>query len=947
MTDPTPAAPPPSDDAFRQLLAECIDTMGRGGTPAVEERLRAAPEHAAAIRERLAKLVRAGLLAAEPEGEPEIPERLGEYRLLSRLGAGGMGVVYLAEQGSLGRKVALKLLRPEQRFFPGARERFRREVEAIARLGDPGIVPIYAVGEAEGIAFFTMEHVQGASLADAIAALHGEPPQRLTGRDLGAVAAARAGEELPERLPELFAGSWVAACCRAVAAMAKAAQHAHERGVVHRDLKPSNAMVTPDGRVRLLDFGLAAAEGTLRLTRTGAQLGTLHYMAPEQLENGETDARTDVYALGVSLHELLALEAPFHEASAERLRAAILTGVPKRLVARNPEVPRDVATICARAMERDPARRYPTAQALADDLERFLSHRPIEARPAGPMLRLRRWCQRHPTAATAVVLLTIAAAAVPVVVHVVRHEEAVARALAETTARQNLQLAVDAIAQMVTQARSAAMTSTPGLDPVRLRQLDDAVARLRALAAGNAEDPQVRSLLARGLLQAARVRQGLGQDERALEALAEAEPLLERLRTELPKEVGLRDDHEALLLTRASAFASLNRFADAEALWRRLIDEAKDLDVATASAERLLTVTSCRNNLSRLLGASGQEAQALAELQAALPLDTRVRQLRTTNDVQIDSARLRVNIGTLQRKTGKIDEALATYRGVLSDLTALAAANGKDPEVVRETARVRFAMATIGTMQKRPAEAAPLRQQALAALRELVAGFPDRTAYRQELGSMAFQASCDAQEEGDRAAAETLAREAVASHGELVARQPGPEARTDLGTFERQLANLLLLRGERAGALALLEQAIARQRQVVVERPDDPHYRISLASLLQELGIHHWRAEAWPKAREAWRAAVEVYDAVLAAGVGTPKEPRRLPMLLQVLAQAELMCDDFEGVVRALARLQQVRPLDRATLAAAGEGLHVADRADFQALLEKAPVAPDAHGAGK
>jgi serine/threonine protein kinase len=224
--------------------------------------LAAHPSLADRLRERLHKLERAGLLGPSEDAAAEIPAQLGEFKLQKRLGSGGMGVVFLAEQVSLGRTVALKLVRPEQRFFPGARARFRREVEAVARLGDAGIVPIYSVGQDQGVDFFAMEYVRGASLGDVIAARARDAAERAGGpRGRGGRCDARRAAGA-DPLPEVFAGTWVQTCCRIVLRMARAAQHAHERGVVHRDLKPNNTMVTPDGRVLLLDFGLAAAAGT-------------------------------------------------------------------------------------------------------------------------------------------------------------------------------------------------------------------------------------------------------------------------------------------------------------------------------------------------------------------------------------------------------------------------------------------------------------------------------------------------------------------------------------------------------------------------------------------------------------------------------------------------------------------------------------------------------------
>ena len=919
MTDPAPLDPThvAPEETFRRLLAACIEAVGARGSDALEALLAAHPEHAAALRLRLDKLVRAGLLSLEPEPSAELSERLGEFRLLRRLGAGGMGVVYLAEQASLGRTVALKLVRPEQRFFPGARERFRREVEAIARLGDPGIVPIYTVGEAEGIHYFTMEHVRGASLADALLAVHDRHPTDLLGADLAAAAAARAAVPVPSPLPETFAGTWVQACCRVVARMARAVQHAHERGVVHRDLKPSNAMITPDGRVLLLDFGLAAAEGTLRITRTGAQLGTLHYMAPEQLQDGPVGPCTDVYALGVTLHELVALEPPFHAASSERLRAAILTGVPRPIRSRGAEVPRDVETICRRAMACEPGRRYQSASELAQDLERFLSHRPILARPAGPWLRLSRWVRRRPTAATALAILLVAAGAVPFAMQLARLE-------AETSARANLRNAAAAIDRMLTQVRDPALQNAPGLDRVRLQQLDAAERLLGDLYRQNQGEREVQVLYIRGAIQAAQVRQACGANERVLHDLTAIEPVLANLRQEPPDQPELLVDHCALWLTLGSACAGLGRIPEAVEHWQRLITATRALALATA-----------HNNQSRVLAGNGDRQGALRELQHALAIEPEPSPAAGTKvELAIDRARMRMNRAALLRDEGQLDAAAAEYTALTELLAGLDAEAPRQPNLQLELARVHFARSELAVRRQQHDVAAAEREPALATLRELATAYPERTAYRRDLGVMLFQASVGVQQAGQKDQAERLVREAIQSHELLLQTAPeAAESRGELSTFRRQLAGLRFAAGAKDEAVALLEQAIAEQAEVAAARPTDPYYRLDLAALQQELGIHHWKGERWAQARAAWRGAADNYEQALAAGRKDALGPRGLPLVLQVLAQAEMMCDDFDGVVAALTRLQAAAPLPASSLREAGAGLHVAERADFQALV--------------
>ncbi|MBL8766531.1 MAG: serine/threonine protein kinase, partial [Planctomycetes bacterium] len=383
-------------DPVEDLLAEILEQPPASQRAALDAACVRAPEHARALRERFDALVRAGL--ASPPSEA-FPERLGDFRLLDRIGGGGMGVVFLAEQISLRRKVALKVIRPEHLFFEGARARFQREIEAVARLQHPGIVPVHTVGEDAHVPYFAMEHVHGKTLAQIVAAVKDRDPASLSGRDLAALVAPDAdGGADP-----MFSGSWTHAMFRIVAQVADALAHAHERGVVHRDVKPSNVILDADGRARLLDFGIAGlgsdATGGERLTRSGACIGSLPYLSPEQV-HGEArpdDPRVDVYALGVTLYELLTLRLPFSADSVEALQRAIVLAQPEPLRSRNPSVSWEAATVCLTAMEQDAERRYASAAAVAADVRNVLELRPIAAKRPSAALRTRRWIQRHPT----------------------------------------------------------------------------------------------------------------------------------------------------------------------------------------------------------------------------------------------------------------------------------------------------------------------------------------------------------------------------------------------------------------------------------------------------------------------------------------------------------------------------------------------------------------------
>ena len=411
----------PSPDELESRLAQAIDRLAAGDGPesALDAACADAPELRETLRRRLALLAEMGILG--DESADTSPSRMGRFRVLQKLGGGGMGVVHLAFDEELQRTVALKLIRPEQLWFEGARQRFQREVDIVAGLAHPGVVPVYSVGEEAGLPWFAMELVRGCSLADALNDLAGRDRAALSGSDLEAVVMARAaridaaqgGDGKPSPKSDggwLYAGSWEQTCLRIVARVAETLEHAHQRGVIHRDLKPSNIMLTAGGggasRALLVDFGLATSGDSSEITTTGARLGSLPYMAPEQTR-GETDsldARCDVYGLGVTLFELLTLEPPFRAPSDPALLADIQSGRhrPPRELA--PELSWEGETVCLTAMEPDAARRYGSAAEFAADLEAVLAHRPIAARRAGPWRAARRWVKRHPTAAVAALL---------------------------------------------------------------------------------------------------------------------------------------------------------------------------------------------------------------------------------------------------------------------------------------------------------------------------------------------------------------------------------------------------------------------------------------------------------------------------------------------------------------------------------------------------------------
>jgi serine/threonine protein kinase/predicted Zn-dependent protease len=356
-------------------------------------------------------------------GQPPKIRHLGDFEILREIGRGGMGVVYEARQVSLNRRVALKVMFGGPTLSAKAVQRFRREAEAAGKLHHSHIVPVYLTGEEDSVHFYAMEMIDGPSLDRVLRRLREPPVELMAHRDTAVhadvpparnqltasltrtspheeapVPAPRAMADLPA---SLTGSDYFEAVARMIADVADALEHAHQLGVIHRDIKPSNLLLAPDGKLCVNDFGLARLAEQPSVTGTGEFVGTPTYMSPEQITAGRTplDHRTDIYSLGATLYELLTLQVPFTGERREQVLAQILHKEPKPPRRLNQKVPRDLETICLKAMEKDPDRRYQTAGQLADDLRRYLNRFAITAHRAGPVARLHKWVRRRPALA--------------------------------------------------------------------------------------------------------------------------------------------------------------------------------------------------------------------------------------------------------------------------------------------------------------------------------------------------------------------------------------------------------------------------------------------------------------------------------------------------------------------------------------------------------------------
>jgi serine/threonine protein kinase/WD40 repeat protein len=389
------------DALVGQIADEFTQRLNQGEHPDAGEYVRRHPEIGGVLRDVLAALemvrVASPELAAAPAAEPAAPVHgcLGDFRILREVGRGGMGVVYEAEQISLSRPVALKILPFAATLDPKQLQRFKNEAQAAAHLHHQNIVPVYAVGCERGVHYYAMQLVPGQTLASVIDELRDQASSGRAGPAHHPTPHVAAPEQITERStanPAFF---------RTVAEFgvqaAQALEHAHQLGVVHRDIKPANLLVDDRRHLWITDFGLARLQGDTGLTLTGDMVGTLRYMSPEQALGPHTqvDQRTDIYSLGATLYEVMTLEPAVRGSERHELLRAIAEEEPRLPRRHNRNIPEDLETIALKAMAKSVTERYGTAQELADDLQRFLTDQPIRARRPSWLQYGKRWARRH------------------------------------------------------------------------------------------------------------------------------------------------------------------------------------------------------------------------------------------------------------------------------------------------------------------------------------------------------------------------------------------------------------------------------------------------------------------------------------------------------------------------------------------------------------------------
>lgn len=897
---------------LEELAAEFIARWRQGERPKIDDYCRRFPALAAEIRELFPALVMMERIGAdddfvrpEPLTSPSriAGERLGDFRILREVGRGGMGVVYEAEQVSLGRRVALKVL--SNRLMDERQvKRFEREAKAAGRLHHTNIVPVFGLGHEQGHHYYVMQFIDGLGLDKVLDELKRLRERPFAGRDLHsdarlAVPAGIAATQtaiahvaaslvtgqfglspsIPDMQPECEKPNPVAttsapvrgddalhdtdrmglsdtqsrfhnvnlleesvgrntsgaarhaywqSVARIGVQVANALQHAHDQGVLHRDVKPANLLLDRRGTVWVTDFGLAKGGEQDDLTRTGDVVGTLRYMAPEQFE-GNAEARSEIYALGLSIYEMLALRPAFDETERHKLVRQVTHDTPPRLRHLDPSIPRDLQTIIEKAIDRDLAQRYPTAGDLAADLQRFLDHEPIAARRTTFAQRIRKWVLRHQPIAWSAAASTLAVLVIGLISLWVSndriHNEQVVTRQALDRAEENLKLAVQAVDEMLTQVGDEELKDIPHLDHVRRKLLYRALAYYQVLYEKHSDDPSVRYETAMAAARTGRIRHELDQLSDAQTAYDRAVELFDRL-------VKMTPDKPEYLLGKAQAHRGRGELLQHTARMRE------------AESDYLASL----NLLQGVEVADGYDVDRHQSLGQTLS-----------------------RIGALMELTGRRDEAEPYLRQACQELRRRAELlpDAADPQLElfsAESSLDRVA-ASRGDAEK-IANARRIVEQG----RRLATQFPANPRARRLLGESLITLGFNHMNGRESADSELVMREARQVFEKLTEEFPGIVTyRRGLIASNINLGAAIIASGRREEGRQVLAQAIQVAERPANEYPDVPEYRSMLAAALNNVAMSYLRDPAGQEeACRLLRQAIDHHRAALAVNPHNP-----------------------------------------------------------------------------
>ncbi len=940
-------------DSVEKLADEFAERYRRGERPAIAEYERQYPHLAEQIRELFPALAfleqnRPAKEVLPVDAKGTIPTQLGEYRIVREIGRGGMGVVYEAEQGSLGRRVALKILSTSALLDPSHVKRFRQEAMAAARLHHTNIVPVFGTGEQDGVHYYAMQYIDGRGLdavlrevkrlragtPQAVATLH--PDSAPTGVLPNSIVTGQFAAVTPsyeQKAPEVSGSSgngdtatsitcadasstssgdlraYFSSVARIGVQAADALAYAHAQGVLHRDIKPSNLLLDAHGTVWVTDFGLAKADDAANLTHTGDVVGTLRYLPPERFA-GQSTPRGDVYALGLTLYEMLTLRPGFTAPDRGQLIHQVTQEEPARPRQIDRRISRDLETIVLKAIAKNPEGRYRTVRELAEDLRRYLEDRPIEARRTTSWEHFRLWCRRKPAlaAVSGVALLSLLTGLVLVSWQWWRAEKQYTRA------ENHRRKAFAAVDRMLTRVGDVQLRHVPQMEAKRRQLLEDALEFYQEILQEDTTDPAVRLEVGRAYARIGDIHYWLGRPDQAEGAYRQGRALIEQLTIEFPRNsenrfalatvhraMGISDENrgqsasgEANHLKCISLLAELDREQPANQEYRRALSQSHlalgnlysgTTQFAKAQAEFLSSVTIeeqlIRDHpgvpdhqqtlakgllaLARVYLHNGRETEAEeAFLKAIAAWDEAVRDQPDNNEYLATFAIVHQNLGLLYRQLGRLEKAETAYAKSLTVWQQLTRLHPQIPVYKFDLGAAHQNMASLYRAMSRNKDAETAFENALAIQEPLARAHPDIPDYRLALGQTYNNLGMFHARVGQVAKAETAYEQALATHGELH-RSHGENLK-----FAVNLAGSCVNFGDFLRSNGKLELAIERYSQAIETFEDalkrEPRHDQSRAGLF---GAHWGRATArvqaehLDKANADWRRAVDLSEGQL------------------------------------------------------------------------------------
>ncbi|MBY0527140.1 MAG: protein kinase [Gemmataceae bacterium] len=807
------------------------------------------------------------------------------YEILGELGRGGMGVVYKARHVSLQRLVALKMVLTGEYASPQELARFRGEGLAVARLHHPNIVQIYEVGEQNGRPFFSLEFVDGGSLA-----------QRLAGTTLPARSAAAMAETL-----------------------ARAVHHAHQQGIVHRDLKPGNILLkvvsgqssvvskdkaAPSSALttdhlslttipKITDFGLAKrTDGASDQTKTGSVLGTPSYIAPEQAAGRkEIGPSADIYALGAILYEMLTGRPPFRGESSMDTILQVMSEEPVAPRQLQPKLPRDLETICLKCLEKEPRKRYATADDLADDLRSFLDHKPIRGRPVGTRERMWRWSRRNPVVATLSALLLVALVGGFLSMTVLwRRAEAnfqdaqhqrrnaevnlaeaeLQRTKAETNLREaqkqkaraeeSFRQARQAVDDFFTTVSDSRLLNVPSLQPLRKELLDLALKYYQEFLKQHGNDPTIQKELARAYFRVGLINSQLGDGAKSLAAYQQSLEVYQQLLRADPDSVEYQHMAAAVGHNIAIHQIAHGRYADAERVLRDTVALREKL-ARSAPDNSLLqqSLAFSQEALAQHQASVGNIAEAFRLFEQSRLLRDKMAQAKPNTAVPLlQLARSLYSIGYLQYETGQLGDARRNLQQTRDICVRLTTPPIGSAEALQHLAQAASALGEVHLAAGQLPQALAAFEEARKLQAKLASENPTVAAYQRDLARTHYRVARALRAGGKNAEALAAAQQARTIQEALIKTDSlGFQSPMELAWTLTLMGALQRESGQAAEALRTLQQTRGTQEKLVQATSAFLDARSELADCLNELGLTLEALNRRDEALKAYQQAIQ------------------------------------------------------------------------------------------